>query len=594
MRHRIELHIRNAAFSVAGLTRRLRLSPNQILMILAVLVGGLTALGALGFRWIIETCNEVFLVSGLEAFDSIGAGRYLLPLVPAVGGLLAGLVIHFVSTEAKGHGVPEVMASVALRGGVIRPQVAVGKSVASGICIGSGGSAGREGPIVQIGATLGSTIGQLFHMSSDRLRILVGCGAAAGISAIFNAPIAGVLFALEIIIGDFAIHTFSPVIISSVVASVISRSALGDHPAFAVPPYQLVSAWELPVYVLLGLVCALAAVGFVWTLYRSEDVFDRWTMPPWAKPAFGGLLLGVLAIAFPQILADGYSTISMALHGDLVLWLLGMLVVAKIAATSLTLGSGNSGGIFAPSLFIGAALGGAVGTVFHEVFPFATGHPGAYALVGMGAVVAGAIHAPITGFLIIFEMTADYRIVLPLMLATATATVVSYHLKKESIYTEKLVRRGIRLTTGRDAGILSEVRAHELMHPPRHTVAPSDTLDKLLKRVKRTGEPAFPIVTDEGDFTGTVSFNELRQCFAQPGMENLVIVDDLANHHPLVAHPDDTLGEVFRKFGLQDSDILPVVDPLARPTLVGVIHKGDVLRAYNARLVSRTTISDTN
>ncbi|RME27446.1 MAG: chloride channel protein, partial [Candidatus Zixiibacteriota bacterium] len=413
------------------LLKRFQIPGHYLLAILAVFVGLATGLGAIGFILLIQYFNKLFF--GLTdqilmetAGDILSTNlHFWLPLIPMVGGLLVGPIVYNYAAEARGHGVPEVMNAVARLGGIIRPRVAVAKSIASAICIGSGGSAGREGPIVQIGAALGSTIGQMFRMSGDRVKVLVGCGAAAGIAAVFNAPIAGVLFSLEVILGDFAIKTFGPVILSSVFASVVTRSYFGDHPAFAVPAYSLASAWEIPLYMVMGVLIGGVAVSFTVSLDRLEDVFEKLKMPNWTKPGLGGLLLGILAIFYPQILADGYDTIRLTLFGNMTLFVMVILIFAKMLATGLTLGSGNSGGIFAPSLFMGAATGGAFGVIVNHLFPGATATPGAYALVGMAGMVAGATHAPITAMLIVFEMTSDYRIILPLMVTVVLSTLVA-------------------------------------------------------------------------------------------------------------------------------------------------------------------------
>ena len=332
-----------------------RFSENAYLIFLSFVVGMSTGLGAVFFRWLILTFQHLFFGHGIE---------WLIPLVPMAGGLLVGPIVYFYSSEAKGHGVPEVMQAVALNSGVIRPRVAVAKAVASAICIGSGGSAGREGPIVQIGAAVGSTIGQVFRLSGDMVKILVGCGAAAGISAVFNAPIAGAIFALEIILGDFTIKTFSPVILASVSASVVSRAILHNTPAFIVPSYEMVSAVEIPLYIILGGFTGIVAAIFTKTLYMTEDLFDyKIKLPGFLRPALGGLILGfagLLALKLnytgfrhfssPAIFADGYDVISSVLGGDGLWYTMLALGALKILATNLTLGSGNSGGICSPGL----------------------------------------------------------------------------------------------------------------------------------------------------------------------------------------------------------------------------------------------------
>ena len=366
------------------LVKRFQPTETQFLILLSVFVGAATGLGAIGFVALIEYFNGLFFgLTDQMLTEMVGSAagvgfKFWLPLIPMLGGLLVGPLVYRFASEAKGHGVPEVMNAVARLGGIIRARVAAVKALASAICIGSGGSAGREGPIIQIGSAIGSTIGQVFRLAGDRVKILVGCGAAAGISAVFNAPIAGVFFSLEIILGDFAIKTFAPVIVSSVVASVVSRSVFGNHPAFDVPDYSLVSAWEIPLYAAMGTVLAFVSVLFTRTLVICETFFERLKITDWTKPALGGLLLGVIAIFFPQILADGYQTIRLTLFGEVGIVLMLVLIFAKILATSMTLGSGNSGGIFAPSLFMGAVAGGAFGYMVHFLFPGVTATPVSY------------------------------------------------------------------------------------------------------------------------------------------------------------------------------------------------------------------------
>ncbi|MEN8161935.1 MAG: chloride channel protein, partial [Myxococcota bacterium] len=433
--------------------RRKALNEHVTVVLVAIGVGVVSAFGAVAFRWAIRLVTDgsfdwlptnLGLAEGTvpsiheDPREAAGALPWFwLLLVPALGATLAAPLIYFLAREAKGHGVPEVMESIALRGGAIRPRVVLVKALASALTIGSGGSVGREGPIVQIGSALGSSVGQLLRMPGRHLRTLVGCGAAAGIAAAFNAPIAGALFAVEVILGDFAVPQFSPIVIASVVATVISRYFYGDFPAFEVPPYQLVSPFELGPYMLAGVAAGVVGVVFIRVLYASEDFFERLRIPELLKLPIGGLCVGAIAIFLPHVYGVGYSTINDALTGALPLGLLVLLLGAKIMATSLTLGSGGSGGIFAPSLFLGAMTGGAIGTIVHQIFPESTASSGAYALVVMGAVVAATTHAPITAIIIIFELTKEIAIVPPLMASCVISTIVSSYPDPNSIYTLK-------------------------------------------------------------------------------------------------------------------------------------------------------------
>ncbi|MFH1891253.1 MAG: chloride channel protein [Candidatus Zixiibacteriota bacterium] len=573
--------------------RKVTRSETALILVLASVVGISTGLAAVAFIWLIQNTKELFF--GRSVFylnHMVTSGDFWVILIPAIGGAIAGPIVYNFAKEARGHGVPEVMEAVALKGGIIRPRVAVAKSLASAVCIGSGGSAGREGPIIQIGSTIGSTIGQLFNMSGSRVRILVGCGAAAGISAVFNAPIAGVIFSLEIILGDFAVRTFSPVIFSSVIASVISRAFLGNHPAFVVPAYSLVSAWEIPLYIGLGVIGAFVALAFTHTLYFTEDRFDSLKIPGAIKPIIGGLAVGAIGFFFPQVFSDGYETIINALNGDLSIKLLAGLVLLKIAATSFTLGSGNSGGIFAPSLFMGAIAGGLYGEAVNYLFPTVTASSGAYALVGMAAVVSGTTYAPITALLIIFEMTGDYRIVLPLMIVVVSATLVASRITNESIYTLKLIRRGINLRGGRDKDVMESIKVSEVMDSDYDTIGDVLSLDQVFNVMENSRSSFFPVIDHKGNLVGTLSFQDLRSILVnRRELAGLVIAQDICHSNPPVLHPDNSLDAALEKFALRDLEFLPVVSREDDRKLVGILNKNHIFRSYHKKLLDKISKS---
>ncbi len=562
------------------------LSETQILIAMSIVVGLGTAFGALFFIWLIEYFRELFFGYSEQVLSGLAGGSdYWIILIPMAGGLIVGPIVYKFASEARGHGVPEVMLAVARKGGIIRPRVALAKAVASAICIGSGGSAGREGPIVQIGSAIGSTIGQIFKMSPNRVKILVGCGAAAGISAVFNAPIAGVIFSLEIILGDFAIKTFSPVLLSSVVASVVTRTFLGDHPAFDVPSYSLVSAWEIPLYMVLGGVCGSVGVLFTTVLAKFEDFFEKLKVQPMLKPAIGGLLLGVIGVFYPQVFADGYETIKLTIYGQMIVWVTLLLIFLKILATSLTLGSGNSGGIFAPSLFIGAVTGGTFGFFIHQLFPGVTASAGAYALVGMAAMVGGTTHAPITAILIIYEMTLDYRIILPLMVAVVFSTLVARHIYKPSIYTIKLIKRGIDIKGGRDTAILRSIKVKDIMDTEFDTI-PSDTpLAKIFEIVEEARGGTHIVVDRYGKYLGVISNQDLLGVMTKHTLDYLVIAKDIASTNYITITPDEDLERARNLMAVQGYKLLPVVNKNDPSIILGVLHRDNMMQVYNQRLV---------
>ncbi len=421
------------------------LPEENFLIFLSIVIGALTGLCSVGFIRFLSLCEDLFFVSLASKLDFFGAAQVLL--LPAVGGLIVGPLIWRYAREARGHGVPEVMKAITTGGSRIPIRVAAVKIIASTVTIGSGGTAGREGPMVQIGATLGSSLGQLYNLSSNHLRTLVACGAAGGIAATFNAPIAGAIFSLEVLMGRTS-PAFLLVLLSSVTSSIVSRSLLGNYPAFVVPPYELVSSWEVLLYVPLGLLCAVAAQLFVYSLYKAEEIFEAWKFKPYLKPAIGALAVGVVGTYLPEVFGNGLPTVEKALHASLTWQILLILFFAEIFCNSATLGSGGSGGVFAPALYIGAMLGGAFGSGVHYLWPASTAGAGAYALVGMAAVFGGAAHAPLSAILILFEMTNDYQIILPLMAATVTSVSLSQRLAKDSIYTLKLRRAGLAFNYG--------------------------------------------------------------------------------------------------------------------------------------------------
>ncbi len=566
-----------------------RYQPSETVTVLAtaILIGLGTGLSAILFIQLIDLFQYVFFD---VVFNWLGVwlGSLTIIFIPALGGLIAGPLIVRFAREAKGHGVPEVMEAIALRGGRIRPQVVIIKALASAACIGSGGSAGREGPIVQIGSALGSVTGQMFHLSTDRIRGLVACGAAAGIAAVFNAPIAGTIFAMEVILTEFSTVSFGTVVISAVVASIVGRHFLGNTPAFAVPSYSMVSPWEVVFYVLLGILCALGAWLFVTSLYWFEDRFDNWNTPEWLKPAIGGLMLGTMALAMPNVLGSGLEFIEEVLSGDILWPVMALLFFGKMLATGFTLGSGNSGGVFAPSLFMGAMLGGAFGSVVHSVFPAVTGPYGAYALVGMAALFAAATHAPITGIIIVFEMSGDYRLILPLMLATVIGVFVSERLRKDNIYTLKLARRGIQLKSGRDVDVLQSVTVDEVMRVNLDTIAPDLTLGELLDILSRTHHHGLPVLDKDGTLWGIVTVTDVDRALVENAPRHITVSEiGTPRSELLVAYPDETIDVVLTRLSGRGLGRMPVVSRENPNHLLGVVRRADIIRAYNLALSRR-------
>ncbi len=472
------------------------------LLVVALVVGAGSGLGAVGFRDLIYFFT--WLVTGHAQFGQQGRvpsghlpwlGLGFFALIPVIGGLIYGPLIYRYAREARGHGVPEVMIAVAENGGRIRPQVAGIKALASALCIGFGGSVGREGPIVQIGSALASSLGQWVKMPESRLRILVACGAAGGIAATFNAPITGVFFGVEIILRELSVEVVFTVMLSALTADILSRHFLGSAPFLSGLPAGI-SLHHLTTYLLIaGLAVIAALIGLIFSkvLYATEDLCDRlWkNRPEWARPAVGGIALGLLLLALPQMYGVGYPVLYKAVGGSYALWFLIILAAGKIIACSLTIGIGGSGGVFAPSLFIGATSGMAFGEIVNHLIGPAAGQPALYAVVAMGAVFAAAARAPLTSLASVVEMTGDFTLTLPVMLAVAIATATSRALTYGTIYTTKLLRRGTDIDRIPSADPFEELTAADAMHP-FPAALPAEPRSSSLPGVPATGTTALP------------------------------------------------------------------------------------------------------
>lgn len=596
-----------------------RLAPKEglVLVVLAVIVGAGTGLAAVFFIRLISFIHHLSYSGAGDLFPDLG--RWWFVIIPVIGALIGGPIIAYFAPEAKGHGVPEVMQALIVHGGRIRPRVALAKIFASALCIGTGGSAGREGPIVQVGSTLGSTIGQWLGLSDERIKNLVACGAAAGIAATFNAPIAGVIFATEVLMSELQVAVFGNVVISAVSAAIVSQIFLGARPAFEVPTYVLHSPWEIILYVILGFAAALVGIMFIRMLNAFENFFDSWNFPPALKPAVGAMLLGLLAFGYPHvssmvsvygqdtrlgmplidniphIYGSGFAFLDQVLQGEAPFYLLVILIFLKPLATSFTLGSGNSGGVFAPSLFTGAMLGGALGYLFQAMFPNLGLEVGAYALVGMAAVFAAAARAPLTAMLIVFEMSNDYRLILPLMAAGMVASSVAQWLQPDSIYTIKLTKRGIRFEEGKYLDVMQDVLVDEMMTRNPITVQKDQSLSELFAAFQETHLRGFPVIEQNGDLYGIVTLQDMERTIDNMDRtlhtRDVALKDikvwDVATAEPITVFPDEPIWAAIRKMAPRDLERLPVVSRQEPGKMVGLLSRSEILRAYDVALMRR-------
>jgi CIC family chloride channel protein len=597
---------------------RMGLGEGTFLLFAAVLVGVVTAAAAVAFHELINWIRNI-LYDRVDSHFLYGKGVALLILLPMLGGLLVGFIARYLVRAREGHGIVDVLEMVLRSRGNLRATVAVEKIFTAAITIGSGGSAGAEGPIVQIGASIASGIGQLFRVVRTAMPLLIGCGCAAGISAIFNSPIGGVLFALEVILQDFSIRTFTPVVLASVVANITTQAIFRrlhhqvEYQAiFAIPDWvreahQAMGWDQVGNFLLLGLICGAVAVALTRLMYYTEGAFARLRFPKVLKPGLGGALVGLLGVAYitgfgwtrhldkpfafgdypmPAFFGDGYGVIRQLLDGDMYptlrfapfLILIASLIILKVIATCLTLGSGGSGGIIAPCLFLGAVTGGTVGLLLRMTGIFPDLQPEMYALVGMGAVLGAVVHAPLAGILILFDVTRDDKVMLPAMLATITATGFARLLFRDSIYTLTLRRRGVHVGGG-VMGQLQRVTVEQLELEPVSLVDVGDSLQRVMEAVADQGVSDV-VAVNGGKYVGMVTAGDLQTALWQrEAIPLLTVADLLRSDIPMVRTTDD-LASVLDLLSRHDVMRLPVCLPNSPGKVIGLISRVALLRRY--------------
>jgi len=577
---------------LTALLSRFRVSENTFMIILAVGIGLLSGLGNYAFRKLIDFVHWAVVVQGSDlfgiSFHTWSFSRLLVVLFPVAGGLLMIPFYIFFGRDLK-FNFARFLAAVNLKGGKIPGRTIFTRGAASAIVLGTGGSAGQEGPIAQIGGAIGSRIGSAFKMSGDRLKILVACGVSGGVAATFNAPIAGVFFAHEIVLlSSFELSSFTSIVIASGMSTVVSRALLGNIPAFRVPPYTLSSAWELIFYVVLGMIIGVLAALFISGHFRIKDRFAALKVPPLVKPVIGGALVGVIGIFFPQVFGNGYEFMEVVLHGEGVWLLLTALILFKALATSFTVGSGLPGGLFAPSLYIGAMAGGAFGKLIQMIFPAMGLSPGAYALVGMGAFLSAATHAPMTAIFLLFEMTSSYEVIVPIMLACVTGTAISRRYKKESLETEELAREGIDLEAGKERNIMKSLKVGEVMTRDPEALPENMTLRQFTQFIASTRHTNFPLVNRAGDLTGIISVQDFMGVVFERDLMDLIVIKELATTNVITVTEAEDLDQAMRRIGYRNIEQLPVVSHESGRKLVGIISRRDMVSAYNRALMART------
>jgi CIC family chloride channel protein len=561
-----------------------------ILLVLAVIMGAIAAYGAIGFRYLYLMVQGIsfgtFSDSLVEHVRTLPAWRIIL--VPTAGGLLIGLFVHFLMPGRRTQAVADVMEAVALRSGRMGVRAGIGSALVSATSIGFGASVGREGPIVHLGAAISSWISRTLGLSRSLTINLLGCGVAAAIAASFNAPIAGTFFALEVIIGHYALTAFAPIVLASVTGTIISRAEFGDFAAFTVPSQSIVSALEFPAFAILGLISALVAVILMRGIGIAQGIAEKATLPRWMHPMIGGALLGTIALVYPEVLGVGYGTTDLVLQEQVALSVLIALLAVKIAAVSISIGAGFGGGVFSPSLFVGAMLGAAFGVIATEAFPQLSSGYTAYTLVGMGAVAGAVLGAPISTILIIFELTggSNYSLMIAVMVAVVIASVVTQQIYGGSFFSVQLERRGVNLKRGREVGLLAETHVGDVMTGMYSAVSPSTPIDVLRQKLHTAPyAQLFVVESENGHFLGTISLADLSESAFDSSLDGLVNAADVMRTHPVALTPDVDLDVAIKLMEDIHEEHIGVVEDRDSMKILGVVHEVEVTLAYNRALM---------
>lgn len=568
----------------------LELSESAVLLAFAVATGVLAALGVIAFYKSIDAAFALFYRLPAPYVPHL-AYLAFRPIVTAAGMVIAWWVMQKLGRAYEGMNVPDVQLAVVRRGGDLPTRPAFARTAASAVTIGAGGSAGSEGPVVVLGAALASWLGRTFRFSPDRVTVLVACGSGAAISAAFNAPLAGAFFALEEIAGTLTGASFPPVVVASVVAALVSRSVFGNHPAFPIPhQYGYVRVSELLfAFPVLGVVAGIMSALYVRAYFGAAALERRLRVPRAMTPIAGGLVIGaVVFLSGGRLVGFGHLAVQLDVFGRMAWYVLLALALGKILVTVLTLNFGGSGGVFTPSLFIGAATGGAVGVTLSHLFPAVGINPAVYALVGMGALVAGATSAPITGILLVFEMTNDYALVIPLMLTVVICNVIARYIERDSLYSGWLRRRGESIEHGADRDVLATLHVADAYEPYPEVIGEETPVEALAPLLARSEQAYYPVVADDGIVTGVITVADIGQIAAgRFALDSLLLAADVVRPTETVLTSDSLL-EAIRKMGVRGVAALPVTDHAGH--LRGLISRSHVLSAYEAG-VARATAS---
>ena len=558
-----------------------------VLSALAVVIGGIGGGSAIAFREGLGAVQYLFYGFSSERVVTYVADVAWWHILAAttIGGLAVGLIVEFLMPGKRPLGVADVMEASALKGGRMSLTGGIRAALVSAVSLGAGASTGREGPVVHLGASVSAWVAKRFRLGRALSQTLLGCGVAAAVAASFNAPIAGAFFALEVVVGHYSMTAFTAIVISSVTGTIVSRIWFGDFPAFIVPEHQIASFLEFPAFAILGLVSAATAIIFMYSIDFSARVASRVPGPAWLRPAMAGLAVGLIALVFPQVLGVGYEATDTALRGQYALWMLFGLLAAKTAATAISLGWGFGGGVFSPSLFLGAMLGGVFGILATGIFPHLSSGHAAYTIVGMGAVAGSVLGAPISTILMVFELTGDYQLTIGVMIATVIASLITRQAFGFSFFTWQLDRRGLNLRKGREQGLLHAVHVCNVMHNDQVTVLPAAPMPEIRNALLQCHYGELFVVDGDGRLHGTVMLSDLADSAFDTELDNLLNAEDVCRNDPPVLAEEDDLEAAMALMDSVQESIVAVIDNRDDKRLTGYVRQRDVVRAYDRALL---------
>ena len=575
--------------AAAQLARRTP-SENAFLFLLPV-VGVTVGLLCAGMAHVIAFLQKLCWGSGTNLLTAAqDKPWYWCILIPLAGGLVVGAIGWYFKVQTRGGGITTIMQTLALKGGVLSLRQTVPRDWAAVVTLATGGSLGREGAMAMLASAVSSYLGRHFKLSTQHLRMLVCGAAAAALAAVYNAPIGGALFALELLMGNFALEVLGPVVVISVISTLVFRSCMGSLPRFIVPQYQLVSSWELVFYLWLGVLAGIVSVIFVRMLYTSQDIFEKLPVPRWLKPAIGMTLLGCIGIFWPHVFGNGFEPVNQILQHQTITMpvkLLMILLLMKMLASAVCFGGGAAGGLFTPSLMVGALLGGVFGYGVHSLFPHLTAEHGAYALIGMGGLLAGTIHAPLTAIMMIFEQTNNYQIVLPLMFVCVISHFTVRLLGARSLDEEALRRRGLQLPRGPEGSVMQSLHVADVMHDDVTAVNHSVPFTGVVERFLKEPNNFLYVTNGHGKFLGAIRLHALKEMLSQGDALQTVIADDLLDDTFVVVTPETKLADLMEIFWQQNCERLPVVNNLTDRKLIGWISKRDLIGIYSQEILRK-------